>query len=667
MTTTIIASLILIIQVIFIVIYILLAKKHKSVVSKSTFLWFIPVFLFLFSLYTLAYIQTAETIGFLGLLAGLSDSIKTFAFEINLTYINTLLNSNIMFSISFYLAFALAALTVVGTAISIFRDYVLNRLRIRKTLKKSTDILIGFNPSTLTYINSNNFNKNILVLAETKLSDDEKGYLYDNKIPFINQQLTNNNFYELGFNKSTLYNFISFEKNDSQYERLIEQLYNLANNGFQINLFLEVLNNEIEVVRNTFLKRNENNVNFKVKIFSRHEMIARKFVEEVTLPLLMPQDFFLANRAIKLEKEVNVIYYGFSKEDEVILPVFMQNNQLVTMENKKLKSKLVNYYIVSKSDGYIEDMRLDYMISKSENLQSDFPIPEPIANLNYLEEKVNSKDIIDTINDIISNEDSFNLIITNTGSDYENLNSAIWLKDNLAKLNTKVKFAAKLKTSHLKYPEIITFGNEEEILTHRYIVDEELDTIARKIDDNYHSLNNTKSTWDLYNQFMLYSNRYNALNIRFKLNLLGLNYTRDDNVLSLSNSQLDQVLSNPTNKYNYDDYFLLTNRNVIAYSEKLRWNAYHLLNGYTPMRKRDIKFSTNNVYRRDEELKTHACLTSYYGLDELTKYLLNHEDNKIPLSLENLDYYKYDYMTLDNKDNNIFKLLNKEGYKFYKI
>ena len=32
-----------------------------------------------------------------------------------------------------------------------------------------------------------------------------------------------------------------------------------------------------------------------------------------------------------------------------------------------------------------------------------------------------------------------------------------------------------------------------------------------------------------------------------------------------------------------------TIRNVIAYSEKLRWNAFYIFNGYKPMLKKDVE------------------------------------------------------------------------------
>ena len=139
--------------------------------------------------------------------------------------------------------------------------------------------------------------------------------------------------------------------------------------------------------------------------------------------------------------------------------------------------------------------------------------------------------------------------------------------------------------------------------------------------------------------------------------------------LKLYNHGLDPTLE----KY----YQGLSVRNVLAYSEKLRWNAYYIFNGYSQMPKDEIKVLARKnkpgfeVHRKDPILKTHACLTSHRGLEELTNYILSHESNiddvTKELKITEADYYMYDYMHFDNPDNSLFDTLLDLGYKIIKL
>ena len=116
------------------------------------------------------------------------------------------------------------------------------------------------------------------------------------------------------------------------------------------------------------------------------------------------------------------------------------------------------------------------------------------------------------------------------------------------------------------------------------------------------------------------------MSTRFKLNLLGYDYIPT----SLLN-ETHVVVSEEEfmNRYtegtmvintNLDEYCLPTVRNYLLYQEHLRWNAFHLLNGYEPMEKNRISYNGTKIIRKDYDLKLHACIISYEGLNELAKY-----------------------------------------------
>ena len=123
-------------------------------------------------------------------------------------------------------------------------------------------------------------------------------------------------------------------------------------------------------------------------------------------------------------------------------------------------------------------------------------------------------------------------------------------------------------------------------------------------------------------------------------------------------------LPNP-NELKYDIY---RERNIITAliaQEHERWNTFHIVSGFVPMRIDEMTFDSERIKftTKDLNLKKHMCLTTYAGLDKMSKYQLDkalayNSDKKI----EDYDVYKYDLMFL-YKANNI---LNDLGYKIIK-
>ena len=79
-----------------------------------------------------------------------------------------------------------------------------------------------------------------------------------------------------------------------------------------------------------------------------------------------------------------------------------------------------------------------------------------------------------------------------------------------------------------------------------------------------------------------------------------------------------------------------------------------------------IKITDSEIYRKDHAKRLHACLISHQGLDSLHNFLLKHPDNKGRYSLNDIDFYKYDYMCFDNPNDNLIEKLFEKGYKIIK-
>lgn len=666
---TIFSSIFLGVELAFVVLFFVLARKRKRLISKNTIFWFLPVLLFLFCLYLMAHIHKSGGFLVVGFLTSISAALKSFAFEINTGTLETVLNINVMFSIAFYFAYFLAALTVIGTFLSLTKDYLLNLIALSQKIKKTCDIVIGYNESSLHYINQNP-NQTIL-WANEALSSDQKKFLYDNDITFISGALDSESFIKKGFKLNVRYNFITFESQESDYQILIDEFKKINKKGYLVFLYLEAKYQEMEVVRNQYLKQKDENPNLFIRVFSRYELIARKFVTNFTIPALLDNSFYNENKTIKEEKEINVIFYGFGKVNASLFTMFCQNNQLVGLIDNKLVSKPVNYYVFDKNEFAVNDKRINYLMRNFDEFEKDFEVIEKPCNFNTLNYDINSYEATSKIKEITNNKNSYNIIFVSYGSDYENAETAIWLKGQLNAKNTKI--VARLKKQKLNDDSIVYFGNELAVINHLYIVNEELQQLAKDIDGQYSKLFtlnelDLENYWDNLSQIELYSNYYSAMNIKFKLNLMGLDLTKDEDAVSITMEEFMAIYHENENNNldNYQKYFDTSLRNVIAYSEKLRWNAFYLFNGYRPMPAEMIKITDSEIYRKDHAKRLHACLISHQGLDSLHNFLLKHPDNKGRYSLNDIDFYKYDYMCFDNPNDNLIEKLFEKGYKIIK-
>ena len=130
---------------------------------------------------------------------------------------------------------------------------------------------------------------------------------------------------------------------------------------------------------------------------------------------------------------------------------------------------------------------------------------------------------------------------------------------------------------------------------------------------------------------------YEAISLRFKLNLIGLDLSTQEKGLSkqaflslydpYGEKELNRDHLRAKNDADLDVYKPLTRkkRNLLARQEHLRWSAYHLTLGYTPMAITDIIQRKNYI---NLEKKEDARLTSFEGLFDLHTLLTTKADFK---------------------------------------
>lgn len=662
---SIVSIVVMILQVIFVASVILYSKKEKFIISKSTIFWFVPVFLFLFTLNFVVWISSLSKISITMVSNSLIAAIKSFAFEIDMDIIGHNLENNVLFAIAYYISYALAVFTTLGSAFVLIKEYVFNIFRVWLTKRKETDILVGYSKTSMEYALENK--GKCIIWVNNPISSDEKRIIQQEKIPYIKMNLSIKSIGKLS--KIVRYNFILFEGQENQYQSLINLFVDINKTYKNCHLYLEVKYQEMNVVREQYLKEFKDNPNLYIKTFSKYELISRKFVTEFTIPKILNLEDFNENRSVKNEKKINVFFVGFGKINSSLFSMFCQNNQLVTMVDNKLRAKLVNYYMIDKNNDALDDNRIDNILTNFDKVSSDLPSPEPLCVYNKIVGNVKSNEVIEKVKSITSDSNSLNIFIVSFGGDFENIEMSSWIKDQLSDENAFI--ACRVKNMKIIDKKIIAFGNEKEILNHTFIVQEKLQKLAKDINREYYKDEQEENYyWNNLSQIELYSNYYAAMNLVFKLNMLGFDLTENANATSVSKEAFMKVYNNKTPvNHSYSDYFGTTARNVIAYGEKLRWNAFYLFNGYKPMKLDEVKVNSNKEYfRKDHKKKLHACLTSHEGLDQFHKCVVKKMmSQNISATIDDVETYKYDYMAFDNPQFNLFDSLLIQGYKIIKI
>jgi hypothetical protein len=681
--------------------YIYSAVKTQKFISKGTIAYFVPISLILFVIYTLGANYNSKLSGIPLTLVdylGLGKSvISATVFELKIDYVSQLMNVNKAFELSYFIAVGLSIACVYTSVISLVINTITNQVRVWYTLRNNCDILIGENEYNFKYINRS---KNVILILDSLKSNNLNDY-YSKKIPVISGKFTKTvllkNF-KWYIKSGKELNFISFQDSDKNLGYIKE---------FEEFLNSEIFNKKVLEYKNTFLKVEidfSNQLSIKNKIlenkvlapfidcFTRYELFALDFIEKNPITENLPRGFINDETGtINEDKTINVIYLGFGKLAKTLHRVQLMNDQLPVIRNNKIGRYKINYFAFDKEKSAFEDKTMNFFFRRyDENIDTYssnkyFPSCEKLDNLITEEVNIESYSIITKILKILkenNDSSSFNRIIISYGKDIDNIDMAIKIQSLLIEqkynnfemyVKVKNKFPSVIKLLDDKRINVI--GDLDSVFNHDVIVNERIYELAKLVNRKYESKRLADSSWYSLTTIKQASNVYSSLNIRLKLNLLGYDYVRENDLVN--NDLLIEEIEKKVKfeKGSYDDYlFYKHNRYVpvhsLAYQEHLRWNAFYIGNGYVPLKKEDIKLldvEGPNFYKDDSILNLHACLTTFEGLDEYHRLLANllTLENGKPFNdnLDTVETYKYDHMIIESIKpmfkNSKFRLIRK--------
>lgn len=695
-----------------IIVYTLIKslKEGEEIISKKNLIYIVPLYCIVYLLYVLASVYSREEMDFFHfftLLYYTAESVIKFKLQTGL--IMPLCDAVPIIKADLIIACILCFFAVTLGVLSLFSQRIRNFVSVRVRLYKGCDIVPGDSKSALRYIK--NYKNCILLgtdITRQRYNELVKDGITVLRMPFAAQPLLK----KLGRRK---HNIIVFRDGNYSYTKIIETFTALRQGGSECGIYLEGNQEAMKILKEKFVSDADVKAGAHISCFSRHELMARRFVVDYPITRFIPRDFYNSDYTVKDGKEINVVFIGFGKVNYQLFRMCSMQFQFAGIKSGKLCAKPVNYYIYDNEKKALNNeffTRLGFEFDE-EFKDCDFPKPEKICNIADVKPwDINSEEAKKKFKSLVT-KDSFTYFVISLDNDLEDASYARTVRrllnsdDNFrifvrARNDSGEKLNAERLCDGDTDEKIIYFGEEKKLYTHENIVNDELLELAQRINLLYNNVKNPpewlksikqlkpeaqkrilneyleksknrqymQEQWASLIAIEQDSNLYHALNLPFKLNLLGFGMVKKrDGEIGVSEEKFDERYINSGRANGYNDYsffFKTESSNVLAFIEHSRWNALYIMYDYKQMKKKDLKIVKEKdekgkevltVPHKNGEKKQHACLTTYYGLNELIiyKYRMLYPDadadaadfNTDPRLLSLGKIYAYDYMDLD--------------------
>lgn len=700
-----------------IILTLVRSVKNGGDISKKNLIYFIPSFLLIYFLYLTAAAYNSEDIDFFYGFSIVNVTLDTLKFKPTKDLILPVCQAFPIFYVDFVLAIILAEGTFILSIASFFSQRMRNYFSVKKRIRNGCDIVVGDSDDAVKYVKNND--NCVMWAADVKrqrLSD-----LFKLGIPIIDSPFEAAKV--LRKIKGSEHNIIVFRDENYSYTKVIEAFTDIIKAGGKVRLHLEANQDEAKIIKEKFISEADRLAAAHITCFSKYELIARRFVADYPITQFIPRSFYNQNCTVKNGKEINVAFIGFGKVNYQLFRMCTMQFQFACERGGKLASKPVRYHVFDSINEALHNeffSRILYEYSE-EFRDCDFPRPEKICDLEIHRCDVNSVEAKKKFKSLVS-KDSFTYFIISLERDLEDASYAQTIKRLLAdEQNYRIFVRVKNNNGeklNVENDSVIYFGDDDKIYTHETLVNDDLTELAQRLNLLYNNIANPpawlnavkklppeeqsgelmkilKQTdnrnlmlkkWAELPLIEQSSNLYHALNIPFKLHLLGFAMVKKNGDITgaITEQEYNLRYVNSGRKSGYSDYsffFGTETANVLAFIEHSRWNALYILYDYRQMKKCDMHVvertdgngnTVKTLPHKDAEKKRHGCITSYYGLNDLIthKYGVLYPEADIT----KLDYatdvhlrdlgriYAYDYMDLDK----LYSEISAMGYVIVK-
>lgn len=647
------------------------ARKKKK---NNSVLFLFLAFLANFALYLVPYAHTVlaaeEPVwSVLEILQCMSNAIKAFVGEWEPSAVTAFAGEFPLFTVAYAVGTLLAPLATVNAAVQAFSFTFRNSIRLFFALrKKSCDIVLGTGDKALRYAE----NGAAVLIPEPQIDRDAMLQLVERGYIVLRRSFTKELLAGRLLPRTTRYNIICPGTAEENLEHI--NTYIAYHKQEQVNkklrLYVELEGEKGRTIRKEIIDKS--GCKDSIFPFSPNELLSRRFAEEHPITQYLPRTFIEEDTSIRNDCEIGVVYLGFGALNREMYAHSVLNDQLVAFQNGEYVQKPLQYHLFDRDvdgDAWLIGGMKSALDTLALTPEAYYPLPSMPYAVTVHDCAPGSDRAVDTVCDVLRQKNAFYYVVVDTGDMYQNIELGTRLRTLLGDENSYHVFI-RSETAYIEDDARITYlGDIDDVFTHSFIINDELSRMAYKLNEIYtvrgmmanvtekraeclkKAEQQAEKDWNDMNRFRRYSNLYAALNLRLKLQLLGLDYAKASTrqYKKTDGLMLSEYYAVDLKNHVYADYFVRSKRNAMLAQEKYRWNIYHLSEKVLPLPKDrvvavvDKKSGEVSMYTRNNPLTRHACVTSYIGLDVLSRDLCAKKTAAgVPCTVEDFDYYKHD-------------------------
>jgi len=379
----------------------------------------------------------------------------------------------------------------------------------------------------------------------------------------------------------------------------------------------------------------------KMRFFSYHQLIAQQLILEYPLTSFLPRQFIDTEKATLDDVTIQYHLLGFGPTNLEIYRHLFVTNQFPPKASKFFGKEITNYKKPTIEYNIYRDPTNSLIsIPRFTNLlqsKKDY-LPNPPISIATEEIITGFHDgsFVSHFDKQLKKSDPYHVLIIAFDDDVMNLRVlqqvlAYLIEKRLNHYHLFVQMTNRdyVQTSQLfKQKNVIAFGFGD----YGYSLNQITNPIFTKIASQIQSTLNPSIPFDSLVSEEKESLLYEAISLRFKLNLMGLDLAVQPKGLTEANfmkrydvdEQSSFHRSHPRAKNDADlnRYKPVAKklRNLLARQEHLRWTANQMTKGYIPMSMEEMVNTKSFV---DHRVKKDARLTSFEGLFDLHHDLVN--------------------------------------------
>ena len=671
--------------------------RQKEISDIRTTGYFGPAILVNFGLYLIAVFGlncgTSES-GLVNFCDCVMHAVSACLLNIETEIIDPAIAMNDVFGFAFILCYALNLFTIIFVVVGLTGRYLLNAIKVKFILHKKQQkfIIFGYSDDAIAF--SKTIPSRNIIFWVNDINKATKKELLSKK--FMNlyfEDINATSIQKLSKYRSRI-TFISFVNDNAKILKLINAYTKVDNKMF--NLYVSLENQFEDAFKFNFGNKN-------ITFFNKFSLISKKFISDHPITsYLNSNQIDYSTATVKNNVDINVLFIGYGNTNKNILHNMVIDNQLPTIINSKPALKTINYHIFDRNEFLDKNFNANIGRYYQDSLDASlyYDLPERPLDMQYHDVDVYHEQFFKKLDYILANTDpdnSLNYCVVSFGSDLENIDEIIRLKQYFTQKDLDDNMQYFCRITNATYVQVLEklgihpFG-EYAIMNYETIIGEKLNKLSLErnfqkelkrpdVIESYEQINKIRSIkkrqkeldtlklhlWNSLDHYTRDFDSFSSINIRTKLNLIGLDTIGNIEVsnkeyFAIYDTLNEMNIVNRTKIYTFPYPDTISPRSMLAYQELLHSNAFWFLKGFVPMPKQTIDNSDNLMINIDYNKKQIATLTTFKGLDKIIKNKLRTRDKlKLRTPNEDLDLKKPLYQVMDNTP-----LYKYTTYRIYK-